>query len=81
MILLKTPREFIIRLLRCVSDIVAHFHYSLGKLTVHLHKLNWRVAMIHINDRGNILLPFVKRVSVSKDVTIFASLEVLFVVI
>ena len=80
MILLNTPREFIIRLLRCVSDIVAHFHYSLGKLTVHLHKLNWRVAMIHINDGGNILLPVIKRVSVSKDVTIFVSLEVVFVI-
>ena len=63
-----------------MSDIVAHFHYSLGKLTVHHHKLNWRVAMIHINDGGNILLPVIKRVSVSKDVTIFVSFEVVFVI-
>ena len=63
-----------------MSDIVAHFHYSLGKLTVHHHKLNWRVVMIHINDGGNILLPVIKRVSVSKDVTIFVSLEVVFVI-
>ena len=63
-----------------MSDIVAHFHYSLGKLTVHHHKLNWRVVMIHINDGGNILLAVIKRVSVSKDVTIFVSLEVVFVI-
>ena len=64
-----------------MSDIVAHFHNSLGKLTVHHHKLNWRVVvMIHINGGGNILLPVIKRVSVSKDVTIFVSLEVVFVI-